>query len=83
MINFSALLADAPLPDPTALRSPSGLQNDPTIDHGGQFAIYVGLLLMVACIAAIVGFFSRRVEHALITALVLSLCVIVSFAFIR
>jgi len=83
MLNFSALLADGPLPDPTTVRSPANISPDPTIDHGGQALIYMGLFLLILGITAVVGFFSRRVEHALITALVLSFGLIAVFIFIR
>lgn len=82
MIDFNALLADAPLPEPSALHSPN-VHPDPLIDRGGQLTVYIGSALLVICIAAIVGFFSRRVEHALMTALGLSLCVIGFLAFTR
>lgn len=83
MIDFNALLADAPLTDPRALSSPITRQPDPLIDQGGQIAIYIGTALIFVAIVAIVGFFSRRIEHALITALVLSLCLVVFLVFIR
>lgn len=79
IINISKLLADAPLPDPTTLNSP--IHDDPLIDRGGQITVYIGTALLVLVITAIVGFFSRRVEHALFTALGLSLFIITFFAF--
>ncbi len=83
MININTLLGDAPLPDPNNLSSPSNVQADPLIDHGGQFTVYVGTALLVLGVAAAVGFFSRRVEYALLTALALSLCLVVFFVFTR
>ena len=83
MINFNALIADGPLPDPTPLQSPSNLHPDPLIDRGGQLTIYIGTALLIIGIAAAVGFFSRRVEHALFTALALSLCIIAFVVFTR
>jgi len=83
MINFNTLLADSPLPDPTTLGSPSSAVTNPMIDHGGQLIVYIRTFLIVLGIGAIVGFFSRRVEHALITTLVFSLCLVAFFAFTR
>lgn len=83
MIDISALLADAPLPDPTTLSSPANTHPDPTIDQGGQMLVYIGTALLVLGAAATVGFFSRRVEHALFTALALSLCLVAFWAFTR
>jgi hypothetical protein len=83
MIKFNALLADASLPDPETLNSPSSVHPDPLIDRGGQITVYIGTALLVVGIAAAVGFFSRRVEHALFTALGLSLCVVAFFVFTR
>ncbi|MBL1178263.1 hypothetical protein [Pantanalinema sp. GBBB05] len=83
MIHFKALLADTPLPDPTTLSSPINGQPDPLIDQGGQLTIYIGASLIIIGIVAIVGFFSRRVEHALLTALVLSLGLVAFWAFTR
>ncbi|MFB2891767.1 hypothetical protein ACE1CI_02370 [Aerosakkonemataceae cyanobacterium BLCC-F50] len=83
MLRFTILLADAPLPDPKTLHSPSSTQADPLINHGEQLSVYIGTFLLVVGIVAIVGFFSRRFEYALITALALSLGFIAFFAFSR
>lgn len=83
MIDLNALLADTPLPNPTTLHTPSSAHVDPSIDHGGQLAVYIGLALLALGITAVVGFLSRRVEHALLTALALSLCLVSIFAFTR
>ncbi|MBW4520121.1 MAG: hypothetical protein KME16_10530 [Scytolyngbya sp. HA4215-MV1] len=83
MINFNHFLADDPLPAPTTGHSPIHVTPDPLIDHGGQLTIYIGTALLILGLAATVGFFSRRVEHALITAFVLSLCLGVFFALTR
>lgn len=82
-MDFNALLADAPLSDPSTLSAPGTGQADPLIDQGGQLTVYIGSALIIVVIAAIVGFFSRRVEHALMTAFVLSLCLVIFFAFTR
>lgn len=83
MINFNALLADGPLPDPKTLASPPISHNDPSIDHGGQVIVYIGVTLFVLSVVALVGFFSRRVEYALFTALALSLGLVAFFIFAR
>lgn len=83
MLHFNVLLAEASLPDPTTLPSPTNGQPDPLIDQGGQLMVYMGAGLIIVVIAAIVGFFSRRVEHALLIALVLSLCLAAVWAFTR
>ncbi len=84
MIKIHALLADAPLTDPTTLPShPPNVQSDPLIDHGGQLTVYIGTALIILGIVAIVGFFSRRVEYAIFAALALSLCVVAFLVFTR
>ncbi|XGV98579.1 MAG: hypothetical protein ACAF41_06505 [Leptolyngbya sp. BL-A-14] len=82
MIDLSALLADAPLPDPTTLNAPR-VHDDASIDHGGQIAVYIGLALFGLGITAVIGFLSRRVEYALLTALALSLGLVAVFAVTR
>jgi hypothetical protein len=76
-LNFSKLiyrgLADIPLPDPKTLDSPPTTpQADPLIDQSGATITYVGVFLLIVGIAAVVGAFSRKIEHALFTALILS-----------
>ncbi|MBD2157273.1 hypothetical protein [Leptolyngbya sp. FACHB-16] len=66
-----------------AQRSIPQAQSDPLIDYGGEVAVYIGAVLFILIIAAIVGFFSRRFEHALITAFSLSFVLLVLFAFSR
>jgi uncharacterized membrane protein HdeD (DUF308 family) len=66
----------------TTLRSPTpNPQPDPLIDTGGEVTVYVGSFILILGIAAIVGVFSRRVEHALFTAFVLSIIPIAVFIF--
>lgn len=83
MIDFNALLADAPLLNSTTLPAPSNAQADPSIDHGGQLVVYIGIALIILGVTATVGFFSRRVEHALITAFALSFCLVAFLVFTR
>ncbi|MBE9182703.1 hypothetical protein IQ268_29640 [Oculatella sp. LEGE 06141] len=83
MINFNTLLAGTPLPALSTLSSPATGQSDPLIDQGSQLTVYVGSALIIVGIAAVVGFFSRRIEHALITAFVLSVCLLIFFALTR
>jgi hypothetical protein len=75
----SSLLADGPLPDPKTLNQSPPAQPDPLVDQGGQFTIYIGIFLLILVAAAIVGIFSRRIEHALITAFGLSVIPIAFF----
>ena len=76
------LLADAPLTDPKTFRTERSAsraaKDDPLIDRGGQFAEYVGLILLAIMVAVIVGLVSRRMEHAIATALGLS-AIFISF----
>lgn len=81
---YPLLFADAPLTDPEGLSRPApSVQSDPLIDKGGEITIYIGLAVLIIAAAAVVGAFSRRVEHAIVTALVLSLFPIVFFVFLR
>lgn len=80
-LNFIAYhlwLADAPLTDPQDLNTPApDVTTDPLIDKGGQIAIRVGAILLICAISSIIGVLSRRIEHALFVALVLSSALIV------
>ena len=82
-LNFSKLidrLADIPLPDPKTLDSPPATpQSDPLIDQSGSQITYVGVFLLIIGIAIVVGTFSRKVEHAVLTALILSIFPIAFF----
>ena len=76
-LTFSKLiyerLADIPLPDPKTLDSPPATpQTDPLIDQGGANITYIGVFLLIVGVAAVVGAFSRKIEHAIFTALILS-----------
>lgn len=54
---------------------------DPLINRGGEITIYVGVFVIIIVIAAIVEILSRRIEHAIFTALGLSLILIAVFFF--
>lgn len=61
----------------------SDRQTDPLIDKSGEVTVYIGTFLTIGAIAAIVGVLSRRLEHAVLTALGLSLIPIAIFFFIN
>ena len=61
----------------------SAQQTDPLINKGGEVTAYIGAFLIIIIGAAIVGVLSRRLEHAVLTALGLSLILIIIFFFIR
>ncbi|MGA7933797.1 MAG: hypothetical protein WCA35_09640 [Kovacikia sp.] len=82
-IDLYSLLADAPRSDITLNQPPPPSQSDPMVDQGGELTVYIGIFLLIIGIAAIVGIFSRRVEHALMTALGLSIIPIAFFLFSR
>jgi hypothetical protein len=54
-------------------------QIDPLIAKGGETTVFIGTLLIIIAIAALVGALSRRIEHAVFTALGLSLIPIALF----
>lgn len=54
-------------------------QKDPLVDQGLQNWQYIGIVTLAVGAIAIVGFFSRRIEYALLFALVLSVVLIVFF----
>lgn len=56
-------------------------QTSPLINKGGEVTVYIGVFLLIIVIAAIVGMFNQRVEHAVFTALGLSLISIIVFFF--
>lgn len=79
-IHLYLFLASAPLPDPSDLRPPAtGTRTDPLIDKGGELTVSIGAVLLVIGIAALVGVFSRRIEYAVFTALILSIIPIALF----
>lgn len=61
----------------------SDRQTNPLIDKSGEVTVYIGTFLIIIAIAAIVGVLSRRLEHAVLTALGLSLIPIAIFFFIN
>ncbi|NEU72916.1 hypothetical protein PI95_010155 [Hassallia byssoidea VB512170] len=61
----------------------SDRQTNPLIDKSGEDTVYIGTFLTIVAIAAIVGVLSRRFEHAVLTALGLSLIAIAIFFFIN
>lgn len=58
-------------------------QTDPLIAKSGEVSVYIGIFLIIVVIAAIVGILSRRIEHAVFTALGLSLILIALFFLTR
>lgn len=62
-------------------QQPSDQSSDPLINRGGEATVYVGVFAIILAIAAIVGIVSRRIEHAVFTALGLSLILIAVFFF--
>jgi hypothetical protein len=69
------ILADAPLSDSPSLSTPASkalTQGDPLVDKGGQDIVLLGAILLVIGVVALVGFFSRKIEHVIAAALVMS-----------
>ena len=58
-------------------------QTAPLIDKSGEVTVYIGAFLIIIASATIVGAVSRRIEHAVFTALGLSLIPIAFFFSIR
>jgi len=54
-------------------------QEDPLINRDLQHAQYIGIFAIAVGLTAMVGFFSRRFEHALLFATALSVVLIVFF----
>jgi hypothetical protein len=52
------------------------------IDKSGEVTVYIGAFLIIIASATIIGVLSRRIEHAVFTALGLSLILIAFFFFI-
>jgi hypothetical protein len=63
--NFAYSLLQAPSPDPAL--------SDPLVNKGAQHLIYIAAGVFTVLVVAIVGFLSRKVEHAIATALIMSL----------
>ncbi|MEB3338302.1 MAG: hypothetical protein VKJ46_12625 [Leptolyngbyaceae bacterium] len=57
-------------------------RNDPLIAKGLQNTAYAGLALLIMMFVAIAGVISRRLEHAIVTALILSFVVIMYLWFV-
>ncbi|MBW4635525.1 MAG: hypothetical protein KME30_27655 [Iphinoe sp. HA4291-MV1] len=58
---------------------PGTTQNDPLIAKGLQKDQYFGILGLAIALIAVIGFFSRRVEYAILFAVVLSVILITFF----
>ncbi|MBH8571698.1 hypothetical protein I8752_01375 [Nostocaceae cyanobacterium CENA369] len=58
---------------------PPGTNQDPLIAHSLQKEQYIGIFGLAIALIAAVGFFSRRVEYAIIFAIVLSAVIIAFF----
>ncbi|MBH8564770.1 hypothetical protein I8748_21730 [Nostoc sp. CENA67] len=69
------------LPSPRAIEgaSPLDKNQDPLIAHRLQKEQYIGIVGLAIALVAAVGFFSRRVEYAIVFALVLSTILIALF----
>ncbi|MBD2451028.1 hypothetical protein H6G76_28650 [Nostoc sp. FACHB-152] len=72
------------LPSPKTIQEtlPPGTNKDPLIAHGLQKGQYIGIFGLAIAIIAAVGFFSRRVEYAIIFAIALSGLIITFLLFI-
>lgn len=55
---------------------PGTTQNDPLIAKGLQKGQYIGILGLAIAIIAVIGYFSRRVEYAILFAITLSIVLI-------
>ncbi len=84
---FSMPIGSAPLPDPKALETEPAHtpapQNDPLIATGWEKIIYLGVILIVLAVLVLVGFLSRKIEHVLALALIMSLVLIGAFLILR
>lgn len=66
------------VPTPPATETPfNPTSQDPLIAKGWQREQYIGMSILLITLIAAVGFFSRRLEYALIFAFALSLVLIV------
>lgn len=82
LVAVTSFLVTAVFPAAQAFAQlPSDQSTDPLINRGEEATIYVGIFVIILVIAAIVGVVSRRVEHAVFTALGLSLILIAVFFF--
>ncbi|MDZ8082627.1 MAG: hypothetical protein RMX35_26630 [Nostoc sp. DcaGUA01] len=72
------------LPSPKAIQeAPApGTNKDPLIARNLQKEQYVGIIGLAIALIAAVGFFSRRVEYAIVFAIVLSAILIAFFLFV-
>ncbi|MBD2494929.1 hypothetical protein [Nostoc sp. FACHB-280] len=72
------------LPPPRAIKEtpPPGTNQDPLIAKNLQKGQYVGIIGLAIALVAAVGFFSRRVEYAIMFAIALSAVLIAFFLFI-
>jgi len=72
------------LPSPRAIQETPAAENnkDPLIAQGLQKEQYVGIIGLAIALVAAVGFFSRRIEYAIMFAIALSAVIITFFLFI-
>ncbi len=56
--------------------SQAQIQKDPLIAKGLQKGQYLGIVALAIALVTVIGFFSRRVEYAILLAIVLSVILI-------
>lgn len=68
--------ADAPLPNPETLKieqpTKATVKDDPLIAKNWQITTYVGSVLVVLGVLAVVGIVSQNIEHVIALALIIS-----------
>jgi hypothetical protein len=67
---------------PNTIQENPSLSKDSLIAHGLQKEQYIGVIALVIALITAVGFFSRRVEYAILVALFLSAFLISLFLFL-
>ena len=78
---FTQDLSGLESPANTIQENPSS-GTDSLIAHGLEKEQYIGMIILVIALIAAIGFFSRRVEYAILVALFLSAFLITLFLFL-
>ncbi len=58
------------------ISSPATKNDSPLIAHGLQQEQYIGIVLIAIALVAVVGFFSRKFEYAIILSILLSVMMV-------
>ncbi|WP_371717172.1 hypothetical protein [Anabaena sp. UHCC 0204] len=84
MYLLNLFIQELPKPEisPNIIPENPSLGTDSLIAHGLEKEQYIGMIILVIAVISAVGFFSRRVEYAILVSLFLSAFLIILLLFL-